>query len=879
MKHKTYLLLMLLAIITLSFSSCGKDDDNKNPDNGQSVKPDVTVDDPEGTIELAMRDEDHGKTVLDNISIKNENFNTYDDWSDQVYFASLGEVKGLGNVSKIPKNGWAEKVAVIPGYGYVAYNQRNNQYYRIYVTDYISGGEGIIGAYIKYQTPFKGLDEVIDIDEKELTFGTEGGNQSIVFNNQNIILFECESDQPWCRVERSTTNNQYFLYNAVTINVEPNSTPISRTATITLSTVYGKTQTIAVTQTGENPILTFENNKLEFDCYASAQKIGFSTNYNLEDLNISSSGDWLSTNIEEGTYYMKEKASLIKFIGKKKVSAQYKEYGGSYYYLVVSTTLNRNKDLRSATITITSTDKKLNESISVKQSGAFIQLTDMSYQEIEQLNIGSENRSLTAALISSPFEEGDLSVKSNVNWCVPEIGYSMGYTYIQLNISQNTGSSQRKAKITVSASQSNVNASFTVVQEGASVRIVDMSYQECKELTFGCSAYQKSKQAIFLSPFKPEEVTIKSSASWCKAELDESGNILFTLAQNRNKAQRKSTVTFSCNDGDLSAELQVIQEPSTLNLSQSEITVGPAASNTTVNITTLFEPDEITATTEADWCSCTFSKSGNKVIMTVACTVNKSDVNQREATINLTVNKSNLTATLNVIQQVTTVEGPTDSWIDREQHTYNITVKTNNGTSWTTPKSNQSWCQVSSNGNTLTIRCEASAEEKDRVATLTFPDFNNYKLKVHQSRYKVGDNYEVGEVSGTICYMNENLKYICKYLGDAQWSTENVLIGANNDNDGTYNMNVVKKIPNWKELYPAFALVDALNTNTVKGWFFPAKNQLQNYCQISLSRFPWASTESGDVSAYYYYNYYTYSAHFESKGKENSSPVYAMKKI
>lgn len=166
-KWGAILLCMLCGAVAMC-SSCSSDDELAPG----GIDPDKNVPDPIGTITLSMRDYNNGDTYLDNIFyIKNENFK-----GDNSYFASVGSIKGLGNVANIPTTGWASQVAVIPGHGYVAYNKwGDKKFYRIYVTDYItSTGGGIIGAEVKYQAPFKGKDEAIALDVQSLTIPMEG---------------------------------------------------------------------------------------------------------------------------------------------------------------------------------------------------------------------------------------------------------------------------------------------------------------------------------------------------------------------------------------------------------------------------------------------------------------------------------------------------------------------------------------------------------------------------------------------------------------------------------------------------------------------------------------------------------------------------------
>ena len=78
----------------------------------------------------------------------------------------IGKVAGLGNIRERPEVGWADEAALLPGYGYILrtssqYDQDKKptldgyNYCRVYVVDYLtSTGGGVIGATVKYQSPF-----------------------------------------------------------------------------------------------------------------------------------------------------------------------------------------------------------------------------------------------------------------------------------------------------------------------------------------------------------------------------------------------------------------------------------------------------------------------------------------------------------------------------------------------------------------------------------------------------------------------------------------------------------------------------------------------------------------------------------------------------
>lgn len=89
---------------------------------------------------------------------KSNNFRTTG--YDHSEIASVGKVKGLGNIKKIPESGWAQELSVIVGHGYVVrytkyytkYDDPNQYFYaRVFVRDEIIGTSGgIIGYTISY---------------------------------------------------------------------------------------------------------------------------------------------------------------------------------------------------------------------------------------------------------------------------------------------------------------------------------------------------------------------------------------------------------------------------------------------------------------------------------------------------------------------------------------------------------------------------------------------------------------------------------------------------------------------------------------------------------------------------------------------------------
>ncbi len=253
-KLLNYLLLIIFAV---SFAACGNDekDEPNNPD-----KPDVETPDLVGTVQLTMRNGD--KTSLDGLFIgADDNFH-----GSKWMLTDLGEMYGIGNIKTIPLYGWASKVSVLPKHGYIACHETGvgasvtYEFYRIFVDDYIyeAVSQGVIGAQIKYQQHFNGLDEDIQIETDNFQFSGEGDTKTIIFENNSLINFDIQVSQPWCTVNKITTLQQPFLYNGIEISVpKMNSKP--QDCIVTIKTVYNKERQIKVQYMGFEPYLRIEN--------------------------------------------------------------------------------------------------------------------------------------------------------------------------------------------------------------------------------------------------------------------------------------------------------------------------------------------------------------------------------------------------------------------------------------------------------------------------------------------------------------------------------------------------------------------------------------------------------------------------------------------
>lgn len=156
------------------YISCGKEDKDSDESNDRSSV--ITENDPKGTIIANLQNIFHptkngyydgGIDNMNNISYEYLGLNSSNNlearsnggWGSQI--VSLGEVKNLSQIKKIPNSGWTNQVAAIPGYGYIyrtphgfiySSPEPDISYARIYVVDYLKTSSGeIVGVTIKYQ--------------------------------------------------------------------------------------------------------------------------------------------------------------------------------------------------------------------------------------------------------------------------------------------------------------------------------------------------------------------------------------------------------------------------------------------------------------------------------------------------------------------------------------------------------------------------------------------------------------------------------------------------------------------------------------------------------------------------------------------------------
>lgn len=761
MNKKNLLFVLTFAVVAmvgLCFASCSKDDGGDNNEKTENL----SNQDPEGTVVLNMMKNDETDKPTNRYSIAIGTI--YMDVANNLVgygteeFVTVGKVNGLGKITQIPVSGWATKVALVPGTGYVMRVKnpvkKSYDYARIYVVDYIgqtynddfgNTSSGITGVTIKYQAPFEGVDEEISLDEYSLTFNAQGGSQAVIFNNKNVVVFSAVSSELWCQVNKTSNLSDPYISNGVTITVSPSDSQDARTATVTLTTASDRKTTLVVTQDGVKPYIAISQEEIQVN--GSARQgfgLGVATNCNLDDISITGTTDWCQAELVDYTYRMHAKA--------RKANVSESNQSARSYALVMSVTANGSKNERSTTLKLTSKDNRATTTLTVKQEGSMVLLTR---QEIEVSAKGGQHD----VAFTTTLDNADLVVTCDSTWCRPTIyAYNENNSYVNIILDANESSRERKTNIKIKTLSGSLLATIKLTQVGDKIKFSNYSSEvgavsSTNEYDFYCNA--------------SSGIVAKSNVSWCKPSI---------IYPSSSSNSRKLVLSFTDNT---------------------------KAKDRTAKIT-------LTHKNYADTTVFTLTQKGMTISM------------------------------------VGTV------WFDRKAGNQTVTIETQiSDISLLTPKSSdESWCTLSTNGNKLTIR--VSAATTDREANISFTGFTN-KIKVVQSKYAVGDEYNEGKITGIVGRMDNEQRFVVNEVGAYCWSTEYVETGANNKDDGQANMAIIKKIPGWEDLYPAFAACDSLNKDGVTGWYLPAINEL-----IHLSVGPqnwWSSTEN-DVSTSYNKNNY-----------------------
>lgn len=455
---KTFIAAVLVAALPIAaLTSCSSDNDEPNGGSaGEGLDNEVV-------LSMLKGDKDKA-TKLDGVYIgEDNNFQTDDYYQHGYYntrFALTANVKKLGDINFIPKSGWADKIAVRKGYGYVWYNGTSRDFYRIYVDDEVRDTDGnVIGYNIRYQHPFYGKDEDIQLAKDELSFTNEGGMEEIKFLDNEPICFSCKSSADWCRVTPTSSLSKSFLTNAVDVSVAASDFIGDSTATITLTTGYGKKKEIKVTRGAAEPRMKlYDGNgsyvtSMNLPVSGTGKYVYVNSNIPLENIDVeNTASSWCEVKLEknsnddEGHYH--------------------RGYGN--YILRITATANDADVKRTGIITLKYRNGDTGVKLNVEQEAPYITM-DNGYSEGNPYTTNYYSGS-TELYFRTNIDWSDLKVSNSASWLSTSLygynsysDYVRGYVRLYFN-SRNNSSSDREDVVTISNKKGTVICKFKVVQ-------------------------------------------------------------------------------------------------------------------------------------------------------------------------------------------------------------------------------------------------------------------------------------------------------------------------------------------------------------------------------------------------------------------------------
>lgn len=508
--------------------------------------------------------------------------------------------------------------------------------------------------------------------------------------------------------------------------------------------------------------------------------------------------------------------------------------------------------------------------------------------ELPATSVSSDKNGGTENIVFNNKEFVVFTAKSSENWCqiIPTSTYNYSFLSngIQIEVYPSDVTATTEATITLTTAYGK-KKEIKVTRGG-----VD-PYLTLNETSVTLDAKECKRQIGLNTNIQKEDLTISNTASsWCKAEfVDQTRAIHASAARikfvgnkpakavkaanaagsasyyalvlkansNDKDTERKGTITLKSKDGKKSVTLNVIQDKAYLYVKDkgyNKASFDNEERNATIGtVYTSLEYEDLQVSCNEAWCKPELQKTYGNIELNANISKNTTE-KSREAKIVISNKTKTLSFTLTVSQRgIQFIPSQTKVGFDKNQSNKTITINTNSD--WEA-SSNQSWCTISKNGNNLTIRATPySGSAANRKATISFKGLST-KIEVDQSKYALGDEYNENGVKGQVICINDTIRYVGKDVGNAVWSNEDVLTGANNGYDGRVNMAIIKKISGWKDLYPAFALCDALNTGNVTGWYLPAREELF-YIRKGGSgnkAYYWSSTEYTAKQAYTFYN-------------------------
>lgn len=557
--------------------------------------------------------------------------------------------------------------------------------------------------------------------------------------------------------------------------------------------------------------------------------------------------------------------------------------GENTYQLQVSAEDNPTLSNRQAIITVKAVEAQAVVTFTVTQQAGtpYVSFKDGGGDVSIEAQAKSWER-----VIDSNIEFSKLTaISSDTKWCTAKLESSGNGIMLKLEAQENETIEERKATITVKASTGSVNTSFVVTQQSAAPTISFVDGGEDQTIT----PDGKNWTWDLSTNLKKDDLAASSTAEWCTVELtgsDSKGiSLSVKVAKNESINNRQTVVTVKSTKYDVSLTFRVEQQAAapaiTFSATQgTDQSITAPAKVLTWTMQSNIPYSDLKVASNESWCTVKLTDSNEakdvkSYPLTVTIAENPTD-KQRQAVVTITSEKYNVTKSFMVTQAAATFTLSKSSLgFDRDGGNRTLTITSN--ASWTAECS-ADWIELEQNGNYLTVRVKATTV--DRTATITFKDKSSTTIAVNQTKYKVGETYSEGGVTGTVAYIGDDKRFIYKNTGKTepyqQFYLATGTTGTYNMDDGEVNMQFIKRQSGWSGNFLAAVAADDLNTGGVTGWYLPAINELSNMKSF-VTGTVWSSTanNNGSFAAYCL----SYGTVYSNEDRQTKHGVYAIRKF
>lgn len=313
----------------------------------------------------------------------------------------------------------------------------------------------------------------LNVQQSELSFTKEGGNQSISFSTNKD--WTASASASWVKVTSSGTSSA----TSISVTVDPNPEYDDRTATITIK-AEDLTKTVSIKQSTNLGLLVTKN-KYELTNDAQTIEIEVQANVEFEYSIDDACKGWITTSATKALSSSKVKFDIAK---------------------------NDSYDNREGKIVFKQKGGALTETVTISQSqinGLFISKTEYS--------ISNEEQTIPIEIKTNV----DFEAKSNVNWIQFTQTKSLETTSITIKVSQNTSYDSRTGKVTFSQINGELSETVSIEQKGI-VNYVEINTIEGDKLKnqLGAETRYTITHLKVIGPIDGEEVFMIRNMAGCR---------------------------------------------------------------------------------------------------------------------------------------------------------------------------------------------------------------------------------------------------------------------------------------------------------------------------------------------------------------------------